>query len=87
MEESRFTSDPELRTELYRSFQQLFAEEVPSLLLYYPIYSYAVDQRVQGVQLSPMLHSSDRFRNITAWYVETEEVLVSEMGALDKTGN
>ena len=62
-------------------------EEVPSLLLYYPIYSYAVDHQVQGVQLSPMLHSSDRFRNITAWYVETEEIVVSETDDLDKTSN
>jgi peptide/nickel transport system substrate-binding protein len=87
MEASRFTTDPEQRAELYHSFQQLFAEEVPSLLLYYPIYSYAVDDQVQGVQLSPLLHSSDRFRNITAWYVETEEVVVTEIDGLDKIGN
>jgi len=87
MEEARFTTDPEQRTGLYHSFQQLFAEEVPSLLLYYPIYSYAVDDQVRGVQLSPLLHSSDRFRNITAWYVETQEIVVSENDDLDKIGN
>jgi len=87
MEDGRFTTDPEQRTELYHSFQQLFAEEVPSLLLYYPIYSYAVDDQVQGVQLSPLLYSSDRFRNITAWYVETQEIVVSENDDLDKIGN
>jgi peptide/nickel transport system substrate-binding protein len=87
MEDIRFTSDPEQQTELYHTFQRLFAEEAPSLLLYYPIYTYAVDRQVQGVQLSPMLHSSDRFRNISSWFVETEEIVVSEMDALDKTGN
>jgi peptide/nickel transport system substrate-binding protein len=87
MEEGRFTADPERRTQLYHTFQQIFAEEVPSLLLYYPIYAYAVDNQVQGVQLSPILRTSDRFRNIGDWYVRTEEIVVGENGNLDKTGN
>ena len=86
MEEARRTADPARRLELYSAFQQIFAEEVPSLLIYYPIYVYAVDGQVRDVQLSPMLHTSDRFRNIHEWYVQTEEVVVSENDGLDKTG-
>ena len=86
MEEARLTTDPERRLELYYRFQQIFAEEVPSLLIYYPIYTYAVDIQVRDVQLSPMLHTSDRFRNVEVWYMQTEEIVVSEAGALDKTG-
>ncbi len=86
MEEARLTNDPEQRLELYYRFQQIFVEEVPSLLIYYPIYTYAVDSAVRDVQLSPMLHTSDRFRNVEAWYVQTEEIVVSEGEALDKTG-
>jgi peptide/nickel transport system substrate-binding protein len=85
MEEARLTTDPERRLELYYRFQQIFAEEVPSLLIYYPIYTYAVDIQVRDVQLSPMLHTSDRFRNVEVWYMQTEEIVVSEAGALDKT--
>jgi hypothetical protein len=47
------------------------------------MYTYAVDQQVRDVQLSPLLHTSDRFRNIQAWYVQTEEVVVSENAELD----
>ena len=83
MEEARFAADPEQRIELYHAFQQIFVEEVPSLLIYYPMYTYAVDQQVRDVQLSPLLHTSDRFRNIQAWYVQTEEVVVSENAELD----
>ena len=86
MEEARRTTDPERRHELYSAFQQIFAEEVPSLLLYYPIYVYAIDEQVHDVQLSPLLYSSDRFRNIHEWYVQTEQVVVSESDELDKSG-
>jgi peptide/nickel transport system substrate-binding protein len=84
MEEARFTTDLERRAELYQAFQQVFAEEVPSLLLYYPIYTYAVDAQVRDVQLSPLLYTSDRFRNIRDWYIQTEEIVVSESQELDK---
>jgi peptide/nickel transport system substrate-binding protein len=84
MEEGRLTVDLERRIQLYGAFQQIFADEVPSLLVYYPIYTYAVDAQVRQVQLSPMLHTSDRFRNIHEWYLETTEITVSEKEELDK---
>jgi peptide/nickel transport system substrate-binding protein len=87
MEEGRLTADLDQRAQLYRTFQQVFAEEVPSLLIYYPVYTYAVDAAVNQVQLSPMLHTSDRFRNIHEWYLETDEITVSEKDRLDKTGD
>jgi peptide/nickel transport system substrate-binding protein len=86
MEEGRTTTDVERRTQLYHSFQQTFAEEVPSLLIYYPVYIYAVDGEVHDVQLSPLLHTSDRFRTVADWFMETEEVAVTEIEELDKTG-
>jgi peptide/nickel transport system substrate-binding protein len=85
MEEARRTSDPARRLELYFAFQQIFAEEVPSLLIYYPIYVYAVNEQVHGVQLAPLLYPSDRFRNVHEWYVQTEEVVVTEKDEFDKT--
>jgi peptide/nickel transport system substrate-binding protein len=86
MEDARFTSDLEQRVELYHAFQQIFTEEIPALLLYYPVYVYAVDGAVQQVQLSPLLRDSDRFRNIHEWYIQIEQEVVSETGELDKTG-
>jgi peptide/nickel transport system substrate-binding protein len=86
MEEIRSTTDAERQLELYHTFQQIFAEQVPSLLIYYPIYTYAVDSRVEGVQLAPLLHNSDRFRNAADWYMPVEETLVNTGDALDKTG-
>lgn len=85
MEEARANPDSERRTELYRAFQRLFTEEVPSLLIYYPIYTYAVDSQVSGVQLSPLFENSDRFRNLADWYVQTQEIVVTEEPELDKS--
>ncbi len=69
LETARQTADFGQRAALYRDFQQLFVAEVPSILLYNPVYSYGVHQRVEGVQLSPLTRPSDRFRNIADWYV------------------
>lgn len=78
LEQARLINDPTQRAELYRRFQEIFAQEVPALLLYYPIYNYAVSEQVMGVQLGPLSNPSDRFRTIADWYVNTERVLVSE---------
>jgi peptide/nickel transport system substrate-binding protein len=71
MEQARATHDMPRRLELYREFQRIFAEQAPALTLYYPIYSYAIDARVQNVQVAPMTKPSDRFRTITQWTAPT----------------
>lgn len=76
--QARATTDKEQRVALYGEFQELFARDVPSLLLYQPVYNYAVDTRVNDVQMGPMFDASDRFRTIDRWYIETERMLYSE---------
>jgi len=78
LEEARCTVDLDKRAELYHRFQQIFADEVPSLLLYYPVYTYAVDEKIKGVQLGPLSEPSDRFRNIAEWYMVTKRIIVGE---------
>lgn len=78
IEQARITTDREKRRELYQEFQELFMEEVPAFPLYVPIYTYAVDTKLRGVQLGPLMHTGDRFRNIADWYVLQRRVIVSE---------
>jgi len=54
--------------------------EVPAIPLYVPVFNYAVDVRVQGVQLPPLTRTGDRFRNIAEWYVLQRRVVVNELG-------
>jgi peptide/nickel transport system substrate-binding protein len=75
IEQARVTTDPEIRKRLYRNFQVVFSKELPSLPLYYPVYSFGVDQQVQGVQLPPLFDYSDRFSNIADWYLVTRRTL------------
>jgi len=75
---ARLTTDEAERAALYADFQAYFAEDVPSLLLYQPVYAYAVDSEIQGVQIGLVSESSDRFRNIANWYTMTQRMLYSE---------
>ncbi|MDL1896465.1 peptide ABC transporter substrate-binding protein, partial [Anaerolineae bacterium CFX7] len=65
LQEARRTVDTAQRAELYRQFQMLFMQDVPAAILYYPVYTYGIDQRLHGVQLAPLLDAGDRFRNIS----------------------
>jgi hypothetical protein len=47
-------------------------------MLYQPVYNYAVDAKVQGVQISTMYSSSDRFRTLADWYMVTQRMLYGE---------
>ncbi len=69
LELARVTPDLTKRTKLYYSFQQIFAEELPALPLFYPVYTYAVDQQVKGIRLGPVFDRSDRFNQVTQWYM------------------
>ena len=75
---ARLTTNEDERAALYADFQSYFAEDVPSLLLYQPVYSYAVDDAIQGVQIGMISESADRFRNIASWYTATQRMLYTE---------
>lgn len=51
----------------YQQFQQLFADRAPALVLYFPLWFYGADTRLQGVQLGFLSTPSDRFRHIRDW--------------------
>ncbi|MGE5249816.1 MAG: peptide ABC transporter substrate-binding protein [Bacteroidota bacterium] len=75
LETARTQTDFTDRARLYRNFQVIFAKELPSLPLYYPVYSYGVDSQVRGVQVAPMYDTSDRLAFISEWYLVTRRTL------------
>lgn len=75
LETARTAADFSERARLYRNFQVVFTKDMPSLPLYYPVYSYGVDVQAQGVQVAPMYDVSDRLALITEWYLVTRRTL------------
>ena len=69
LERARVTPDWGKRKTYYQLFQKIFAEELPALPLFYPVYTYAVDRQIQGVRFGPIYDRSDRFLSILSWYV------------------
>jgi len=74
--------DYELRASLYLQFEQRFAEEEPALMIYHPVYTYAVvDPNLGGIQLPQLIaEPADRFQTLPDWYVRTERVFRSTEG-------
>lgn len=85
IEVARVIADQGRRAELYAQFQQVFAERVPAILLYQPIYTYGVDAQVRGIQIAPMANASGRFRTVAHWAVRQERVPLSELN--DRVGD
>jgi len=77
LEQARRTVDQKERTIGYVEFQRLFAEEMPALVISYPVYTYAVDQSIRQVQIEPLVAPSQRFNNVADWYMNTRRVMVA----------
>lgn len=73
LEEARETDDTTVRTENYHEFQEIVANELPALFLYNPVYTYVHDKKLQGIETTFITRPSDRFRDVTAWYINTSK--------------
>jgi len=69
LEQARVTANKERRQELYRDFQFRFRDQVPALMLYHPVFTYAISSDVQGASVGPIFDPSDRFANIGDWFL------------------
>lgn len=72
LEDARSTTDKSKIKLLYQVFQGSFAEEVPAILLYYPVYTYAINKDIKGVELGVLFQPSSRFTTSSQWYIKTK---------------
>ena len=80
IEQARSLPDREARRTHYVEFQRVFAEELPALLLYYPVYTYGVRDKIREVQMGPLNTPGDRYRSLADWYIVTKRVTVGSTG-------
>jgi len=69
IEQARITVDLGERTRLYHNFQSIFANELPALPLYYPVYNYGVTDQILGISMGPLIDTSSRFATTAKWYM------------------
>ncbi|MDP3964692.1 MAG: ABC transporter substrate-binding protein [bacterium] len=74
LEEARKITDLEQRRIKYLHFQNIIADELPALFLYNPTYTYGLPEKIQGFEQERITVPSDRFVNITNWYINTKRV-------------
>ncbi len=78
LEQARVSISLSQRTRLYRNFQSHFSRELPALPMYFPIFNYAINTRVQGVNVGPLFSPSDRFSNVNEWFLLARGAAESE---------
>ncbi len=79
MEEARALVNGEERKQLYQRFQEIFADDLPALLLYHPVYTYGMSTRVHNVQVGAMNNPAERFATFADWYIVTRRVPVNQV--------
>jgi peptide/nickel transport system substrate-binding protein len=78
LENGRRATNPTERKVLYNQFQDLFASEVPAVVLYYPRYVVAIAKSVNGVEADTIDTPADRFRGIAHWFIQYDEKTATE---------
>ena len=81
MEKARATISEDERKSLYHQFQDIFADDLPAIVLYYPVYTYGVSDRVHNVQIGSLTQPAERFWTFKDWYMLTRRVPVNQVPA------
>lgn len=74
LEEARQTLNATERKQKYDDFQRILLEDIPAVFLYSPKYLYGLSDDVQGFETALIAVPSQRFTNITNWYVNTQRI-------------
>lgn len=78
MEKGRSINDPGRRIQLYEQFQQIFAQELPALPLYYDVYTFGVSGNVKDVEVGRLNWPWQRFQTADQWHVTSQSVSVED---------
>ena len=68
-------SDPTTRETDYVNLQKEIGADVPVIFLYHPHFIYALDKKIQNVNLGDLRFAWDRFNTLPEWYIRTESLL------------
>ncbi|MBI4252687.1 peptide ABC transporter substrate-binding protein [Candidatus Uhrbacteria bacterium] len=73
LENARVTADAPKRAELYRTFQDILAREMPAIFLYAPTHSMMMSKKIKGVSDHRRIaYPADRFSDSAKWYITSK---------------
>lgn len=67
----RTTTDEAMVASLYQQFDRAIRSDLPAIFLFAPTYTYAQSDKLKGFAVTHIAHPSDRFANVTEWYIKT----------------
>jgi len=68
----RNTFDERTKQELLDKLKKIIAEDTPAVFLYNPTHYYLIDSSVKNVQLGKLSNHSDRFLDLSNWYLKED---------------
>lgn len=71
LEDGRTATDESKRTELYKKFQDLLANDLPAIFLYTPIHNFVVNKEIKGISINHLASPANRFDTLGNWYKKT----------------
>ncbi len=76
LSEARLISDRETRREKYIEFQNILAEDNPAIFLNSQRYTYVQKKDIKNFDVSIISEPSDRFSNISDWYIRSSRKII-----------
>lgn len=74
LEKLRTETDEGSRVDLYKKFQQSVTDDIPAIFLYSPNYLSVVNKKVQGINITSLVSSDEKFSDAAKWYMKTKRV-------------
>ncbi|MFH1405083.1 MAG: ABC transporter substrate-binding protein [Patescibacteria group bacterium] len=75
LEDAMQAVDREEQIKKYKEFRNILEQEIPAVFLYQSTYTYAISSKINNISIDVLGKPSDRFSNITSWYIKTKKVL------------
>lgn len=75
--EIRKTFDERTKQELLDKLKRVIAEDTPAVFLYNPLHTYVVQNNVKNIELPFLSNHSDRFSQVSQWYINEEYELTT----------
>lgn len=72
LEDVRLTTDTSVKNNNYQEIQKIINSELPAIFLYENDYTYVQSKKLKGFTNTSINDPSDRFSNISSWYLKTK---------------